>query len=79
LNKPKAISKPPILVEADPVEREKGSTVAAIEVLLVVVGAESTMIDEAASTMVGEAVSTMIGEAVSTMVGEAVSTMVAMQ
>jgi hypothetical protein len=66
-------SKPPILVEADPVERGKGSTIAAIGVLMEIVDAESTMIGNAVSMMVGEAESTMIGDAVSTMVGEAES------
>jgi hypothetical protein len=76
LNEPKAILKPPIFVEADPVERGMGSTIAAIGVLMAIGGAESMIVGGAASMMVGEAVSTTVGKAVSTMVGKAVSTMV---
>jgi hypothetical protein len=46
----------------DPIECGMGSKIAAVGVLMVVVGAESMMIGGAASTMVGEVVSTMVGE-----------------
>jgi hypothetical protein len=71
LNRPKAISKPLIFVEADPVERGMGSTIAAVGLLMAVVGAELMKIGGAASTMVGEVVSMMVGEAVSTSMGDA--------
>jgi hypothetical protein len=54
-----ASSKPLILVEADPIECGKGSMIAAVKVLMVIVDAESMMVGEAESTMVGDAVSTM--------------------
>jgi hypothetical protein len=72
LNELKAISKPPILVGTNPIERGKGPTIATVGVLMAVVGAESMMIDEATSMMVGEAVLMMVDKAVSMMVGEVV-------
>jgi hypothetical protein len=65
LNNPKAISKPPVLAEADPVKLEMGSTI-------VVTGGsmENTGVD---SMMVGDAVSTSVDAVVSTMVGDVVS------
>jgi hypothetical protein len=61
LNNPKAISKPPVLVKADPVKLEMGSTV--------VIAGESM----ANTGVVGDAVSTLVDAVASTMVGDAVS------
>jgi hypothetical protein len=76
LNKLMASSKPPVLAEADLIDRGKRSTIAIVEALMAIVGAKSTMIGNAVSTMVGEAESMKVGDAVSTMVGEAESTMI---
>jgi hypothetical protein len=46
LNNPKVISKPPILVEVDPVKHEMGSTMAVTRVSMATIGAESTMVGE---------------------------------
>jgi hypothetical protein len=46
----------------DPFECGMGSKIAAVGVLMAVIGAELMMISGAASTMVGEVVSMMVGE-----------------
>jgi hypothetical protein len=65
LNNPKAISKPPVLAEADPIKLEMGS--------MVVVAGESMANTRVDSMTVGNAVLTLDDAVASTMVGDAVS------
>jgi hypothetical protein len=64
LNNPKAISKPLVLAEVDPVKLEMGSTVVVIRESMantgVVGDAGSMLVDAVASTMVGDAVSMLM-------------------
>jgi hypothetical protein len=86
LNNLKAISKPPVLAEADPVKLEMGSMVVIAGESMantgVVSDAVSTLVDAVASTMVGDAVSmsTAIADdaiSMSMVVGDAESTAIA--
>jgi hypothetical protein len=77
LNNPKAISKPPVLAEADPVKLEMGSTVVITGGLMANTGVDSMMVGDAVSTTVDAVMSTMVvGEVVPTTVGAAMPTMV---
>jgi hypothetical protein len=65
LNNPKAISKPPVLAEADPVKLEMGSTVVITRGSMASTGVDSMMVGDAVSISVNAVVSTMVGGAVS--------------
>jgi hypothetical protein len=65
VNNPKAISKPPVLAEADPVKLEMGSTVVIVGESMANNGVDSMMVGDAVSTSVDAVVSTMVGDAVS--------------
>jgi hypothetical protein len=76
LNNPKAMSKPPVLVEAVPITLEMGSMVVVAGESMANTGVNSTMLGDAVSTLVGAAMPTMVDdEVVSTMVGAAMPTM----
>jgi hypothetical protein len=67
LNNPKAISNPPVLAEADPIELEMGS-------MVVITGVDSMMVGDAVSMSVDAVVSSMVGDVVSmSMVDDAMS------
>jgi hypothetical protein len=75
LNNPKAMSKPPVLVEAVPITLEMGSMVVVAGEWMANTGVDSTMLGDAVS-MVGAAMPMMVDdEVVSTMVGAAMPTM----
>jgi hypothetical protein len=64
LNNPKAISKPPVLAEADPIKLQMGSTVVVIGESMANTGVDSMMVGNAVSTLVDAVASMMVGDAV---------------
>jgi hypothetical protein len=76
LNDPKAISKPPVLAEADPVKLAMGPTIVVVGESMV----NTEVVDDAMLTLVDAMASMMVGDAVSmstSMAVEAMSTLMA--
>jgi hypothetical protein len=65
LNHPKAISKPLVLAEADPVKLEMGSTVVVTRGSMANTGVDLMMVGDVASMSVDTVVSMMVGDVVS--------------
>jgi hypothetical protein len=64
LHNPKAILKPPVLAEADPVKLETWSTVVVAGELMANTGGDLMMVGDAVSTFIDAVASTMVGDAV---------------
>jgi hypothetical protein len=75
LHNPKAISKPPVLAEADPVKLEMWSTVVVAGELMANTGGDLIMVGDAVSMFIDAVASMMVGDAMSMSMADDVMSM----